>query len=181
MLIRRARERDLPRVAEIHVAGWRTAYAGLIDPARLAAISIEERLELWREAFAVPGSELWVAESGGGEVVGFSRLLPARDADAGPGIAEISHVYLDPDCCDRGLGGELLRHVLASCHARDFTGVWLWVLEGNARARRFYEREGFTADGARKVDPDWHGPGVVEVRYRRFVGVGDRAIARPAD
>lgn len=167
MLIRRALERDLLRVAEIHVAGWRTAYAHLIDPARLAALSLEERHALWRAAFAVAGSELWLAESPPGCVIGFGRLLPARDADVAPGLAEISHVYLDPDRCDQGLGGDLLRHVLASADARGFEGVLLWVLEGNARARHFYEREGFVADGARKTDPDWHGPGVVEVRYRR--------------
>jgi len=170
MLIRRADVRDLRRVAEIHVAGWRSAYARLIDPARLAALSLDERHALWQEAFAAPGSELWLAESPPGRVIGFGRLRPAPDADAGPGTAEISHVYLDPDCCDRGLGGELLRHLLASCEARGFEDVLLWVLEGNTRARHFYEREGFEVDGAKKSDPDWHGPGVFELRYRRPVG-----------
>jgi RimJ/RimL family protein N-acetyltransferase len=42
----------------------------------------------------------------------------------------------------------------------------LWVLKGNTRARRFYERQGFAADGAEEpfeVD----GVPVPEVRYTK--------------
>lgn len=45
----------------------------------------------------------------------------------------------------------------------------LWVLEGNARARRFYERSGFRADGTEEpfeVD----GVAVPEVRYAGRLG-----------
>ena len=40
----------------------------------------------------------------------------------------------------------------------------LWVLEDNPRARRFYEREGWDLDGARKED-EFLGVRVAEVRY----------------
>lgn len=41
----------------------------------------------------------------------------------------------------------------------------LWTLEGNAPARRFYERRGFVTDGAQKV---FDVPGQpIEIRYRR--------------
>ena len=43
--------------------------------------------------------------------------------------------------------------------------MFLWTLEKNVRARRFYERQGMTADGARKDEPEWLGEGVYEVRY----------------
>ena len=46
--------------------------------------------------------------------------------------------------------------------------MFLWVLKGNARARRFYVRAGFRADGAEEpfeVD----GVGVPEVRYVRVL------------
>ncbi|KRF23226.1 MULTISPECIES: hypothetical protein [unclassified Phycicoccus] len=41
----------------------------------------------------------------------------------------------------------------------------LWVLDGNQRARRFYEHHGWRSDGAAKVD--WCGDvRLDEVRYR---------------
>ena len=167
MKVRAARAGDLQRVAEIHVAGWRNAYATLIDASILAGLSVETCLEAWKQRCAEPGAELWIAESVEGEILGFSRLLPASDDDLPEGFAEISHVYLDPAHYERGLGAVLLRHVLASAQGRGFEAVVLWVLEGNARARHFYEREGFAVDGARKADPARRGPGVYEVRYRR--------------
>ena len=47
-----------------------------------------------------------------------------------------------------------------------FRAATLWVLRGNERARRFYERAGWTVDGARKDDVVAGVP-VTEVRYRR--------------
>jgi len=42
----------------------------------------------------------------------------------------------------------------------------LWVVDANERARRFYERHGWTAEGIEKVDTVL-GAMVTEVRYRR--------------
>jgi hypothetical protein len=44
--------------------------------------------------------------------------------------------------------GELLRE-----HFYD-DAAQLWVAKNNGRARRFYERNGFRADGTEQVDPD---------------------------
>ena len=43
--------------------------------------------------------------------------------------------------------------------------VVLWVLADNARARRFYERAGFAADGSSKILTGLGG--VLEIRYTR--------------
>jgi hypothetical protein len=42
--------------------------------------------------------------------------------------------------------------------------VYLWVAEANPRARRFYEREGWTADGGVKIE-EFGGRPLREVRY----------------
>jgi hypothetical protein len=50
--------------------------------------------------------------------------------------------------------------------AAGFASATLWVLDSNARARRFYELAGWTADGSSK-QADVAGATVTEVRYRR--------------
>ncbi len=40
---------------------------------------------------------------------------------------------------------------MSALRREGFARVTLWVLEGNARARRFYEVAGLAPDGARKV------------------------------
>ena len=55
--------------------------------------------------------------------------------------------------------------VLARVSGAGYRCITLWVLEDNARARRFYERVGFAPDGASHRLPDLGG--VTEIRYRR--------------
>ena len=50
--------------------------------------------------------------------------------------------------------------------ASSYVEAVLWVVAGNGRARRFYEREGWRPDGADVTD-DARGFPVTELRYRR--------------
>jgi hypothetical protein len=54
---------------------------------------------------------------------------------------------------------------IAMIHVRSWPAT-LWVLQDNARARRFYSQAGWAADGAAKTD-DVDGFPLLEVRYRR--------------
>jgi RimJ/RimL family protein N-acetyltransferase len=56
-----------------------------------------------------------------------------------------------------------------SMRASGYRDAVLWVLEDNPRARRFYEREGWSLDGGRK-DAEFVGMRVPEVRYRITLG-----------
>ena len=85
----------------------------------------------------------------GGRVIGFL----ARDG------AEIRLLYVDPEFFGRGAGSLLLDHAKTAAPALE-----LWCFQANTRARRFYERRGFTAvaftDGARNEE------NTPDVRYR---------------
>ncbi len=163
--LRVATEADLPRVATIHVAGWQTAYRGLIPDDVLDALSTEVRLAAWREWYGVPGSEVWVA-CRGHLVCGFSRLQPAQDAALPVGTLDLTHLYLDPEERGAGIGAPLFGHMLERARDREAPTLVLSVLEGNHPARRFYERAGLQPDGHRATRPRALGPDVHEVRYR---------------
>ncbi|CAM5299245.1 Ribosomal protein S18 acetylase RimI-like enzyme OS=Streptomyces violarus OX=67380 GN=FHS41_001284 PE=4 SV=1 [Streptomyces violarus] len=75
-------------------------------------------------------------------------------------------IYVHPEHLGRGTGQALLAEAVARCAAAGHGRLLLWVLKENGRARRFYERAGFEADGAEEpfeVD----GVTVPEVRYAR--------------
>lgn len=101
-----------------------------------------------------------------GEVVGFAAVMSSRDDDASPKCGEVAAIYLYPEVWDRGIGRVLMDAALNRLAADGFTEVTLWVLDGNARAIRFYEHAGFRPDGARKTD-DSRGFALHELRYRR--------------
>jgi GNAT superfamily N-acetyltransferase len=109
----------------------------------------------------VPGERVLVSEHDG-QVLGGAFLLPARDDDL-VDAAELAALYVDPDRRYGGIGSALLVEGFARMPQPVQV---LWTLEGNATARRFYERHAFTYDGTRKLLDRLPGS-PPEVRYRR--------------
>lgn len=164
-IFRPATKHDLPRIAEIHGLAWREAYSGLISPEVFARMTPELRRSVWEKAFALEGQQIHVLQEGQ-VIVGFVRTCPALDRESPPdGFGELTHLYLHPSRIARGDGHRLFEHAKSVIEEGGHLGMLLWTLEGNRRARRFYESHGMVADGGRSDDPEWLGEGVYEVRY----------------
>ncbi|WP_262056616.1 GNAT family N-acetyltransferase [Streptomyces sp. STR69] len=158
---------DCDRVSEIRVLGWQFAYRGLMPQSFLGALSPKDDAERRRARFAQgDGSVVNLVASRGEEIIGWAAFGPYRDGEVRTGDAELYAVYLDPRHLGTGAGRALLREVLRRCAALGHDRVFLWVVRGNARARRFYERAGFRADGAEEPY-EVEGVLVPEIRYVR--------------
>lgn len=145
--IREAEPKDAEGIARVHVRSWQVAYRGQLSDRFLDALSVEDRLEQHRMALETPGvHRTWVAEEDG-RVVGFAVTGPSQDADADERTGELYALYLEPDRYGRGIGKLLCDQALADLRERGFRTATLWVLETNERARRFYERQGWSPDG----------------------------------
>lgn len=77
---------------------------------------------------------------------------PPRADDAPSGTGSLHAINLVPTVWGAGLGRELLGEAQRGLVAVGYGSAYLWVVDGNARARRFYERAGWLADGATKID-----------------------------
>ena len=116
-------------------------------------------------------------DSAAPDIIGYASFGPERDvldmpwpypltsAGSGGEVAELYALYVHPAWWSTGTGRALMDQVLAKAGATGYGCITLWVLEANARARRFYQRAGFSQDGARHVLDDLGG--VTEIRYRR--------------
>jgi GNAT superfamily N-acetyltransferase len=101
-----------------------------------------------------------------GVVVGLAVTGPCRDDDVNSAnTGELSLLYVDPLAMGLRLGKRLLDAAVAKMRDNGFTDLRLWVLQGNAHARSFYERNGWWHDGGIKSE-DVGGGSIVEVRYR---------------
>jgi RimJ/RimL family protein N-acetyltransferase len=170
VLVRAAQVEDVAQIADVHVRSWQAAYAGLMPQSYLDSLSPAQRVPGWTRTIqdrdASRGGTL-VATENGDRVVGFAHIRECRDDDCAPDrVGEVWAIYLEPRVWGTGAGRALMTAALGLLTELGYLQVTLWVLDGNARARRFYEAAGFHPDGAVKED-DRSGFALCEVRYRK--------------
>jgi len=154
------------------VRGWQSGYRGLVPDAILDAMSVAERTARWREILSRDdGASYTLVAERAGALVGFCSIIaPSRDDGAGARTAEIAAIYVEPALWRTGAGGELLRVALDNLRRDGWLDVRLWVFAANDRARSFYARFGFQADGREIVDTR---SGQIEVRLRAVLAEDD--------
>lgn len=151
----------------MHVRTWQAAYEHVFGAERLATLDVEQRRTQWGQRLAAPEPHwrLLVAETEEGRIVGFATAGASRETDA---EGELYGIYVSPDAWGSGAGGALMRAVVDGLRADGYSTATLWVLEDNPRARRFYEREGWTVAGGR--EGEHLGIRTAEVQYRITLG-----------
>jgi ribosomal protein S18 acetylase RimI-like enzyme len=158
--VRPARLEDARRLGEIHVETWRATYTGVMPQELLDSLSVDARERLWSEWIPNPEVAVFVADSDD-EVVGFVSVGPSLTE---PEIGELYAIYVVPRAHGTGAGPALMDAAVESLGRRWHEAI-LWVATENPRARRFYEREGWSSDGERVES--FAGAEVPETRYRR--------------
>ncbi len=154
--LREARRGDEDAVADVHVRAWQEAYRGLIPDEFLDTLDPADRARTYAFEDGDPEAPTTLVavqkgEDAGEVVLGFATFSRSRDADA-PDHGEVIALYVDPDRYEGGVGRLLMAETRRRLWEAGFTDALLWVLEGNDRATRFYEGEGWAPDGATRVE-----------------------------
>lgn len=159
---------DRRAVSRIYEESWRRAYRGIVPQAYLDAIP-EGR---WVKNLDIPGWSVMLCLEDG-EPVGtgsFSWSRSERYPDAG----EVISIYLLPEYWGKEYGGPLLEAMVTELEKQGYPEAFLWVLEDNGRARRFYEKHGFSCAGE-TTEGTIGGKTLREVRYVRRLGSPGKA------
>lgn len=131
--IRPASDADMAAVADLWHQGWHDGHAGHVPYGLTAA----RTLAAFHERTPPRVADTSVAVGDGGALLGFVMVVDD----------EVEQVFVAPAGRGTGLASELLaeaeRRVADGGHA----SAWLAVVVGNARARRFYERQGWSDAG----------------------------------
>jgi len=169
--VRAATVLDAPELAAIHARSWQAAYLDLLPQDVFAQLDLSNTPERWERALRAaewPKAGVMVAVPGP-EMVGFARFAPTRDEGEDTAlVAEIRQIYIAPEVWGKGLGKRLMSTALARLAASGYSQATLWVLDTNSRARRFYERCGWTQDGAARHYDGYSFP-MAEIRYRKHL------------
>src|SRR5262245_52278504 len=150
--IRLAQESDAPAIAYVHVASWRSTYAGLMPADFLANLSVEARTNQWCTYIATPNrkTEFFVAEDANGQIIGFACGGPERE---GHSIykGELYAIYLLAEHQGKGIGRALMQSVVHHLLDQGIMTMLVWVLKGNP-ACKFYEAMGGVQVGSKPLE-----------------------------
>lgn len=148
---------DIPAIAALHVEGWKAAYGGLVDQGYLDSLSAEKRMATWAELMASGESRTLIAEIDG-RAAGFCTTGRTKTPPPGSSPIRPSHsgevyaLYLHPDFWRQGVGTALLRAGAKDLKEHRHSSLCLWVLDGNSRARAFYEKMNGQKLGGRMIE-----------------------------
>lgn len=132
--------------------GWRDGHFGHV-PDALVEVRTPESFRTRAEQ-RVADTTVAVA---GDEVAGFVMVLGD----------EVEQVYVDARHRGSGIAGTLLAEAERQVATGGHRVAWLAVVAGNARARRFYERSGWTDESPFDYEARY-AEGVVAVPCRRY-------------
>ena len=164
MDIREAQTDDIKRIAKLHAESWRVAYRGMYRDEYLDGEVFEDRLHVWQERLTSPApNQFAIVVEEGKNIAGFACAFGDDDPQRG---TLLDNIHVKPEGKRRGGGTRLIAEV-ARWAFREYpaSGLYLWVLEGNLPARRFYERWGAQNADLQEFMP----PGGGSVRSLRYV------------
>ena len=161
-MIRQSTPADADRLAEVSLRSWQAAYRGLLSDNYLDGLQLKDRQRGWYSNLANTALTSFLSE-GQGRVQGYINLWPGRSDRQ---LMEITALYVHPDFWREGIGAGLMLRAREYLADREQQGAFLWVLEGNTRARAFYQHCGFVDAGLRRQDRSFGGVTVKELQYR---------------
>ena len=139
-------------------------------PADWQPPSADMELALLDEALA--RDDVWCLRGRGRRAAGRPRRHPRRRDRAlrlrRAGLAHFWQLFVKPPWHGSGLALELHREAVREAGERGFRAMRLYAAAGQARARRFYEREGWVAAGP---PFDLPGFGLPVVEYRLPISI----------
>lgn len=153
---------DRYAISRIYEKSWKFAYRNIIPQSYLDSIPAGQ----WASKLdTAEMNSLVMIEND--TFIGTSSYCKSRFSDFS-GFGEIVSIYLLPDYIGKGYGKPLLRAVIGELEKLGYCDMFLWVLEDNIRARKFYEKAGFIQSNEYLSD-NIGGKNLREVQYRYHI------------
>lgn len=133
-------EAEIEGKGYVHYRSWHETYPGLVDAGYMESITLEKCAAIARR-----WPDNIIVAKDAERVIGFAAYGACRDS-ALPEYGEIFAIYVLREYQNKRVGYELMNAAFERLSI--YKGIVVWVLRGNEKAIRFYERYGFRFDGA---------------------------------
>jgi len=150
-MIRTAEPADAPSLAALAARTFHTAFATDNNPADIGAyVAKAFSRDTILQELEDPQSLFLLAVADGTDV-GYAKIRKGKPPDCvdGPEPIELERIYVEASKQSGGVGAALMQAVFDYAKGEGYGTVWLGAWEKNAKARRFYDRQGFSPVGSK--------------------------------
>ena len=126
----------------VHYKSWQETYRGLMEASYLEGVTLERC-----QAMARKWTDNILVAKDGDKVIGFAAYGRCRDEEASD-YGEVFAIYALSEYHGQKVGYELMNAAFEKL--KEYETIVVWVLKGNEKAIKFYERCGFRFDGMEK-------------------------------
>lgn len=144
MMLREATAADVEKIAKLHSVSWQQNYRASFSAEFLDDLAFDNRLNEWNKRFEHPSDNqfVFIAEEDG-EFLGFMCAYFSHDVQYGT-LLDNLHVSLNTQ--GKGIGTRLIAALAEEIVQRNGeNGFYLWVLNTNIAAIKYYEKIGGVA------------------------------------
>lgn len=136
-----ATREDARRIAQLHALSWQQNYKGILTDEYLDHQVRDDRMQVWQKRLANENTQQYILLAFDEQVLcGFACSFLDKDPTWG---ALLDNLHVFGDWKGKGIGAELMKRSAKWVHETDpASHFYLWVLEGNKGAIRFYKRMG---------------------------------------
>ena len=157
MKLIQATEAHASLVGEIHSLAWQQAYEGLFPAEYIDTENSEKRKQEFKDVLQDERYQYFLVYDED-ICVGIVKIFMENED------CEIASIYFLKKYCGRGLGRKVIAQLVEMY--KDYY-IYLWTLEENHMARRFYEKNGFALTGNVRII--MRGKNFAQVKYE-YVG-----------
>ena len=132
---------DIWGIAVFLDACWKSEYRGIVSDDHLDSMLVDERYNGLLERFDENASD-FLTMTDKNRIIG-AAVFGKSFTDGYEDDGEIAAIYLHKDYIGKGYGHSLFVKIEQTLRNKGYTHFILDVLEGNARATRFYLKHGY--------------------------------------
>ena len=153
MNVRIADQKDSNIIGNVHSMAWKSAYRGIFPDEYIDSDTPSKRAEEFLDSIKDDRCTYFLLEEAG-QVAGIVKIHEEDNT------LEIESIYILDEYRGKGFGRQFIDFIKTY---RPQADIFLWVLEVNTNARRFYENNGFVMSGESRTIK--RGTEFVQLRY----------------
>jgi GNAT superfamily N-acetyltransferase len=140
---RAAKVEDAARIATVEVLAQQIAYRHFLPASHLDNMSVSDRTQVWYGFIQSDDPTQVIVAAHDERVIGWMRIGKYSN----PEMGYIFDLFVLPDYWGKGIGEGLMYEAHQVFNDNGHKAALLYVFEANMRARRFYDRLGWSPDG----------------------------------